>query len=49
MADQSPNVGPIMEIPTENPNDVKTKRNKTTREQYYGGYQETTMAGAMTQ
>lgn len=30
-------------------NDVKTKKNPTTREQYYGDYLSTTMARSMTQ
>ena len=31
------------------PNDIKTKRNKTTREQYYGNYLETSAGRSMTQ
>lgn len=47
MADPFPTT--VQEVQTETPNDVPTKRNKTTREQYYGGYQQTTFAGSMSQ
>lgn len=47
MADSFPTT--VQEVQTETPNDVPTIRNKTTRQQYYLGYQETTFAGSMTQ
>ncbi len=47
MAD--PKIPPVMEEQTESPNDVKGRRNKTSREQYLTGYLGTTMARSNTQ